>query len=239
MRQLNRIPALTTLAAVLALAAAGASAAPAHHKKAPAPPPQAQPAPPEKPPVVTPPPPAAPPPEHVETSAEANRDGFTGAAKAPLRDLNLIRTKIPPILLQALADPYERPKKLSCPELASRLKTLDDVLGADLDQPSAPDDGHLIEKGKEAAGDLAVDAVRSTAEGLIPMRGWVRKLTGAERHDRLVAAAITAGGIRRGYLKGLGEAKGCAKPAPIHLDGPPPVIEDHRPGPKYPIRKTN
>jgi hypothetical protein len=175
----------------------------------------------------------------VQTTSEANHEGFAGAAKAPLRDLNLIRTKIPEILLQALADPYERPKKLSCPELAMRLKPLDDVLGADLDTPSAPDDGHLIEKGKEAAGDLAVDAVRSTAEGLIPMRGWVRKLTGAERHDRLVAAAITAGGIRRGYLKGLGEAKGCAKPSPVHLAGPPPVIEDRRGGPKYPIKKSN
>ncbi|MDB5430971.1 MAG: hypothetical protein JWP35_2087 [Caulobacter sp.] len=226
---------LVVLAAALAVSAA--AAAPARHRTPPPPlPPPAAPAP---PPVINPPPPAEPAPDsqQVQTSAQANRDGFQGAAKAPLRDLNLIRTKIPPILLRALADPYERPHKLACPELEARIKPLDDVLGADLDTPSQPDDGHLIEKGKEAAGDLAVDAVRSTAEGLIPMRGWVRRLTGAERHDRLVAAAITAGGIRRGYLKGLGEAKGCAKPAPIHLAGPAPVIEDHRPGPKYPVKQ--
>lgn len=177
------------------------------------------------------------PPGQVETSDQANRDGFKGAAKAPLRDLNLIRTKIPQILLDSLADPYAKPGKLTCPEIIAAINPLDEALGADLDTPSEPNDGHLIEKGKEAAGDLAVDAVRSTAQDLIPMRGWVRKLTGAERHDRLVNAAITAGGIRRGYLKGLGEAKKCPLPAtPKHLVGPPPVIEDTRTKPRYPIK---
>jgi hypothetical protein len=55
--------------------------------------------------------------------------------------------------------------------------------------------------------------VRHTAEGLIPFRGWVRKLSGAERHSRLVAEAVAAGMTRRAYLKGLGQAQGCLPPA--------------------------
>jgi hypothetical protein len=41
----------------------------------------------------------------------------------------------------------------------------------------------------------------------------VRKLSGAERYERKVAAAIAAGSVRRAYLKGLGQAAGCAAPA--------------------------
>jgi hypothetical protein len=37
-----------------------------------------------------------------------------------------------------------------------------------------------------------------------------RKLTGAERYSRRVAVAITAGGVRRGFLKGLKVSQGCA-----------------------------
>ena len=56
------------------------------------------------------------------------------------------------------------------------------------------------------------------ASDAIPFRGWVRKLTGAERHDSFVQAAIIAGGVRRAYLKGLGEARGCDMPAaPSHI----------------------
>ena len=41
------------------------------------------------------------------------------------------------------------------------------------------------------------------ASDVIPFRGWIRKLSGAERHDKYVQAAITAGAVRRAYLKGL------------------------------------
>ena len=43
--------------------------------------------------------------------------------------------------------------------------------------------------------------------------GAVRRLTGAERYSREVAAAIAAGTVRRAYLKGFGQSAGCAVPA--------------------------
>ena len=167
----------------------------------------------------------------VETTSEANREGLRGAAEAPLRDLNVLRTKIPEVLLQAMADPYERPKTGRCQELAVLLKPINDALGADLDTPSVDEDD-LLDKGKSGALGLMAGA----ASDVIPFRGWVRKLTGAERHDRIVQAAITAGAVRRAYLKGLGEAKGCNPPAtPSHVLAGAPVV-DQSMKPKYPIR---
>src|SRR5215831_15856360 len=45
----------------------------------------------------------------VETTSDSERDSIKGAAEAPLRDVNLLRTKIPEVLLYAEADPYSRP----------------------------------------------------------------------------------------------------------------------------------
>lgn len=167
----------------------------------------------------------------IETTTEADRDGVRGVAQAPLRDLNVLRTKIPDVLLQAMADPYERPAKGRCTDLIERMRPLNDALGADLDTPSVDEDD-LLTKGKTTALGVAAGA----ASDVIPFRGWVRKLSGAEQHDKLVQAAITAGAVRRAYLKGLGEAKGCNPPAtPSHeLAGAP--VRDQSMKPKYPIR---
>jgi hypothetical protein len=155
----------------------------------------------------------------VETTAQADRADIEGAAEAPLRDLNVLRTKIPPVLLEALVDPYARPprsaritKAQQCAALVSLIQPLDDALGADLDNPDK-EDKSLIYRGKDAALGMMAGA----ASDMIPFRSWVRKLSGAERHDKLVQNAISAGAVRRAYLKGLGEAHGCNPPAtPSH-----------------------
>ncbi|MDQ0463951.1 hypothetical protein QO010_001722 [Caulobacter ginsengisoli] len=181
--------------------------------------------------------PPPPPSMRVVTTDEANRGGVKGAAAAPLRDVNLLRTKIPQVLLDALNDPYERPRPMTCASLAAAIQPLTDALGADIDEPSSSDDRDLIVKGRDAAEDTAFGMMASAAQDLIPMRSWVRRLTGAEQHDRLVRAAITAGGIRRGYLKGLGEMKNCPPPAmPSHIKSTLPPPEEKKKGPKYPIR---
>lgn len=166
----------------------------------------------------------------VQTTGEANKSSIKGAAEAPLRDLNVLRTKIPGVLLQAMADPYERPAGKGCRQLAELIQPLNDALGADLDAPE-PDKDDLLGRGKTTTFGLMAGA----AQDVIPFRGWVRKLSGAERHDRYVQAAITAGAVRRAYLKGLGEAKGCDPPAtPSHQLAGAPVI-DQSLKPKFPI----
>lgn len=128
------------------------------------------------------------------------------AATTPLSDLNIVRAEIPPLLQAARQAPYAPPPSTRCEALAADVQALDAVLGADLDTPAPATDPGLIERG---AGQV----LRSAGEGVVPFRGWVRKLSGAERYERNVAAAIAAGTIRRAYLKGIAQAQGCAPPA--------------------------
>jgi|SRR5581483_2113171 len=167
----------------------------------------------------------------VETTSEANRESLKGAAESPLRDVNVLRTKIPEVLLYSLADPYSRPPKgWKCPDLIAMVEPLDDALGDDLDVP--PEQQGMREKGKGSVLGFAAGA----ASDAIPFRSWIRKLSGAERHDDLVQKAIMAGAVRRAYLKGLGEAKGCNPPAtPSHVKAGS-EIPSQGIKPRYPIK---
>jgi hypothetical protein len=131
------------------------------------------------------------------------------AVTTPLTDLNLVNAPVPEALLAAQRAPYAMPADADCKALALDIKALDEVLGADLDAPQSDSNRSLLERGTEVTANAAVGALQRTAEGVIPFRGWVRKLSGAERYSTRVAAAITAGGIRRGFLKGMRASKGC------------------------------
>lgn len=144
--------------------------------------------------------------------ATKQQDDAQKAVLTPFSDLNLVRAEIPPLLLAAREKPYAVPAAgRACPELAAEIAALDAVLGADLDTPPG-EKASLLERGEGAVGDAATKALRDTAGSIIPFRGWVRRLSGAERYERSVAAAITAGGVRRGFLRGL--AVDCPKPPP-------------------------
>lgn len=151
-------------------------------------------------------------------SSVPSTDRVTDAATAPLNDLNLVRASIPEVLQSAQRQPYALPVDDSCLALSSQVRALDEVLGADLDTPPTASNPGLIERGGNAAGDAAVGALRRTAEGVVPFRSWVRKLSGAERYAKEVAAAIAAGTVRRAYLKGLSSARGCGAPPDAALD---------------------
>ena len=128
----------------------------------------------------------------------------------PLNDLNLVNAPIPEVLAAAQRSPYALPAEADCLALASEIKAFDEALGPDLDAPPSEAHRGLLERGTEATSGAAVGALQRTAEGVVPFRGWVRKLTGAERYSKRVAAAITAGGVRRAFLKGVGAARNCA-----------------------------
>lgn len=134
------------------------------------------------------------------------------AALQPLEDLNLRRDAIPPVLMRALAAPYATHGLDECMPIALEVRTLNEALGPDTDEPPPPDRG-LSEQAVQALADAAVDAVRSETTDFIPLRDWVRRLSGAERHSRQVQAAIQAGRARRAFLKGWGMRQNCAPPA--------------------------
>lgn len=146
----------------------------------------------------------------LSACASSGQNKVTAAATTPLSDLNVVRAEIPEALKAALAAPYALPADASCTGLAAGIRALDEVLGPDLDAPAQGGGPGLLERGEDAA----TGALQRTAEGVIPFRGWVRKLSGAERYARRVAAAITAGGVRRGFLRGLAAAKACPAESP-------------------------
>lgn len=142
--------------------------------------------------------------------ASSSQDKVATAATTPLSDLNVVRADIPDVLKSAAAAPYAPPADTSCTALAADIRALDEVLGPDLDAPAGKGGPGLLQRGEDAA----TGALQRTAEGVIPFRGWIRKLSGAERYATQVDAAITAGGVRRGFLRGLSVAKACtAAPA--------------------------
>lgn len=140
--------------------------------------------------------------------ASTQQQRVTDIAATPMHDLNLSSTAIPPVLAEAKKQPYVAPYEQSCEALQQQVGLLDEVLGPDLDADPAAELSKG-EKAKNAAGNAAVGALQKTVEGAIPFRGWVRKLSGAERHSEEVAAAIAAGNARRAFLKGIAFNKAC------------------------------
>jgi hypothetical protein len=136
-----------------------------------------------------------------EAAATAQPDA-KDVAMTPLTDLNLSKDDIPPVLLVAATDPYASDGLKKCKDIAAAVAELDSVLGPDMDV--AENDNDRISWGK-----VATSAVGS----FIPFRGILRELTGAAEHKRAFQTAIYAGAVRRGFLKGLGQQKGCAYPA--------------------------
>lgn len=134
-------------------------------------------------------------------------------AKTPATDLNLDKTKIPPLLQAATQEPYTLVGIKTCAQISSAVLALDDVLGPDADLPSDPG-------GSISTGRVAKWAVGS----LIPFRGLIREISGANAQDRAVLAAIRAGIARRSFLKGVGHAKGCKYPA---SPATPAIVKAH------------
>ncbi len=162
-------------------------------------------------------------PEPVQTASNTTRANIGGAVSAPLADFNVVRTQIPAVLLEAKTDVYARPDPLNCVALGVELGRLDDALGPDIDIKKAA--LSRTDRGAQYAANAGVAAVKDVAEGWIPMKSWVRYMTGAQRHDEAVQSAISAGRERRSYLKGLAQSLGCRGigPKPAALFPSPPV----------------
>ncbi|MDT8997906.1 hypothetical protein RQP53_01300 [Paucibacter sp. APW11] len=157
--------------------------------------------------------PSAPSAGHAATAGPAvKRDAGSRigeAATSPLSDLNLVGEKLPELLQEARRHPYAPPSDGSCAGLQLSIQVLDDLLGPDLDSPEVQGERDLLERGGDALGDAAISGLRGAAEGILPFRGWLRRLSGADKRDREIASALRAGWVRRGYLRGLAAAQRC------------------------------
>lgn len=151
--------------------------------------------------------------QQMRSSQEPN-NSWGDAAMAPLEDLNLKREQIPLILQDSVNKPYDLTGLDRCDAIAREVRKLDALLGKDFDEPPPPkDDSSMADKSGKMANNAAVGAVRGASRSIIPFRGLVRQMTGADAHAKEVDTAIQAGKVRRAYLKGVGMNKNCAPPA--------------------------
>jgi len=124
----------------------------------------------------------------------------------PLRDTNLVKPKVAPLLERVMKEPYSTAGLTNCRRIAAAVSALNGVLGPDLDKPVPP--------GKEEErAELTAAAADAVVGSIIPGEALVRHLTGADKAQKHAAAAVFAGSVRRGFLKGLGKSKGCHPPA--------------------------
>jgi len=141
--------------------------------------------------------------------------GALDTAQTPLVDLNIKRSEIPEHLQLLSGSPYDVPAPLQCKVMHKELAELDVLLGPDMQKDAdgeAVDKGHYgyVEDGASMLQSSAIGFVTSKAS-IIPFRGIVRKITGAEKHSKALALAYQSGKLRRAYLKGLSSALKCDK----------------------------
>lgn len=143
-------------------------------------------------------------------------EGLTGGIRegilAPLEDLNVRREEIPPILASLAV--YEKQVPSSCRGIAIEVRTLEALVGDDLDAVDLrPEATSFRGRAMDLADDQAYDLLSDFTRDIIPFRGMVRRATGATAHDKAIRNAYRKGHLRRSYLKGIGFAMGCDSPA--------------------------
>ena len=114
--------------------------------------------------------------------------------------------EVPPKLLEIQEDPYSLAGLGKCAAIIAEVNELNTVLGADVNEQVDKD---RAKKREETAGRVA----GTVAGGIIPFRGLIGEVTGANAERRRYALAVYAGTVRRGFLKGVGLERGCKAPA--------------------------
>lgn len=118
----------------------------------------------------------------------------------PARDVNLQRTTIPPVLIDANTAPYSTRDLQNCRTIVDAVRRLDDALGQDF---------VVVDPEENRGAKLAEATGRWVVNRLIPFRSLVREVSGAAPAQRRLDEAISAGYARRGFLRGVGYARGC------------------------------
>lgn len=142
----------------------------------------------------TPPPPA-------EEQPGEMRKRAGEIASQPARDVGIMRTEIPDVLVKASIDPYSLTGLKTCRQLSAAVTELNGALG--------PDFKVAGDYKESRAGKLAEAGGAAVVNSLIPFRGIVREVSGAAPAQRRLNAALDAGYARRGFLRGVHKTRGC------------------------------
>jgi len=132
--------------------------------------------------------------EQVGKSAET-------IVQKPLKDMNVVKEEIPPELESIMARPYSLAGLSTCAQYSAEIAKLTKVLGPDVDS--------VQPKQGQSVSEMALGGIESAAAGMVPGSSIIRKVSGAEKQQQKAKAAAYAGSLRRAYLKGTAQAKGC------------------------------
>lgn len=150
-------------------------------------------------------------PVEAEVQGEQKGGRFAGAAREtrdivsqPAKDVGIMRTKIPPVLIEAASSPYSLSGLKTCRQISGEIIELSTVLGPDYGAPPP------VPRGR--AGAIASAGGRAVVNSIIPFRGVVREVTGAAPAERQYNAAVDAGLARRGFLRGVHQTRKCKTP---------------------------
>jgi hypothetical protein len=130
-------------------------------------------------------------------------DALERAATRPLRDLNILKPKTAPELAAILANPYRLNGLRTCRQLNDEVNWITVQVGPDVDDPA------LARKNDRDPAEQVLDTAESLTGSLIPGQGIIREITGANKSARKAAAARLAGQLRRSYIKGVMQNRGC------------------------------
>ena len=122
-------------------------------------------------------------------------------ASQPARDVGVAKTGIPIPLQKAWDAPYSLKGIRTCRDISRAFHELTDVIGPDFKT------GEVKKENK--AGKLAEAGGKTIVNSIIPFRGLVREVTGAAPAQRRLERAIAAGYARRGFLRGVHQARKC------------------------------
>jgi hypothetical protein len=123
--------------------------------------------------------------------------------------IGLSGAEVPQYLKDVKADPYKAPAAPACQSVPAEIQQINDLIGPDLDAAADNKDKSLVARGE------------GVARSLVPYRGVVRFVTGANKKDDELREAIMAGYARRGFLRGVELNLKCNQPADDAKAGKP------------------
>ena len=136
----------------------------------------------------------------VVTSTGAWAQSAEKIVTQPARDVGIEKAKISELLLETAKNPYATAGTDRCAQISAAIAALTTVIGPDFS--TTPN---------EKKPNIAAIGGAAVVNSLIPFRGIVREVSGASAQERRENAAIDAGIARRGFLRGLQQARKCRK----------------------------
>lgn len=131
--------------------------------------------------------------------------GLVKSFAAPLYDLNIMREAVP-VSLPGSSDLYALPEVVTCMGIQAEIDDLTAVLGAD---PAFAGQGAAAGKaGYKVSLDIN-SQIENEMTDLIPYASYIRKLSGARRHEKKIEQAKFRGHLQRAHLHGKAAELNC------------------------------